>query len=119
MTCEQVDAPHAPARALDTSRGAGTWTRTTGPAARDLLRSGFPGVLAMSVGARWSRRRGDGRNAHDGAQQYAIGCAKRIRNLAIHHPQDSEPDATSTLETLGALSTLARWVTEASVARGG
>jgi hypothetical protein len=59
------------------------------------------------------------RNAHDGAQQYAIGCAKRIRNLAIHHPQDSEPDATSTLETLGALSTLARWVTEACVVRGG
>ena len=59
------------------------------------------------------------RNAHDGAQHYAIGCAKRIRNLAIHHPQDAEPDATSTLETLGALSTLARWVTEASVARAG
>ena len=57
------------------------------------------------------------RNAHDGAQQYAIGCAKRIRSLAIHHPQDLEPDATSTLETLGALSTLARWVTEASVVR--
>ena len=57
------------------------------------------------------------KNAHDGAQQYALGCVKRIRNLAIHDPQGSEPDATETLEILGALSTLARWVTEAEVVR--
>ena len=48
------------------------------------------------------------RNAHEGAREYAMGCVKRIRNLAIHDPQDSEPDATETLEILGALSTLAR-----------
>lgn len=59
------------------------------------------------------------RNAHDGAQHYAIGCVKRIRNLAIHHPPDSEPDASEALEVLGALSTLARWVTGASVVRVG
>ena len=46
-----------------------------------------------------------------------MGCVKRIRNLAIHDPQGSEPDATETLEILGALSTLARWVTEAEVVR--
>ena len=57
------------------------------------------------------------RNAHDGAREYAMGCVKRIRNLAIHDPQGSEPDATETLEILGALSTLARWVTEAEVVR--
>ena len=57
------------------------------------------------------------KNAHDGARQYAMGCVKRIRNLAIHYPQGSEPDATETLEILGALSTLARWVTEANVVR--
>ena len=57
------------------------------------------------------------RNAHEGAREYAMGCVKRIRNLTIHDPQDSEPDATETLEILGALSTLARWVTEAEVAR--
>ncbi|MXW98255.1 MAG: hypothetical protein F4Y05_01310 [Acidimicrobiaceae bacterium] len=55
------------------------------------------------------------KNAHDGARQYALGCVKRIRNLAVHHPQDAEPEATETLEILGALSTLARWVTEARV----
>ncbi|MYA44279.1 MAG: hypothetical protein F4Z31_21325 [Gemmatimonadetes bacterium] len=55
------------------------------------------------------------KNAHDGARQYALGCVKRIRNLAVHHPQGAEPDATETLEILGALSTLARWVTEARV----
>ena len=57
------------------------------------------------------------RNAHDGARQYAMGCVKRIRNLAVHHPRDSEPDATETLEILGALSTLARWITKAEVVR--
>ena len=55
------------------------------------------------------------KNAHDGARQYALGCVKRIRNLAVHHPQDAEPGATETLEILGALSTLARWVTEVRV----
>lgn len=57
------------------------------------------------------------RNAHDGARQYAMGCVKRIRNLAVHHPRNSEPDSTEALEILGALSTLARWVTEAEVVR--
>ena len=57
------------------------------------------------------------RNVHDRAGQYAMGCVERIRNLAIHDPQGSEPDATEALEILGALSTLARWATEAEVVR--
>ena len=57
------------------------------------------------------------RNAHDGARQYAMGCVKRIRNLTVHHPRNSEPNSTEALEILGALSTLARWVTEAEVVR--
>ena len=57
------------------------------------------------------------RNAHEGARQYAMGCVKRIRNLAVHHPQSEEPNVTETLEILAALSTLARWVTDAEVVK--
>ena len=55
------------------------------------------------------------RNAHVGAMEYAKGCAKRIRNLNLHHPEDAEPGPGETVETLSALSVLARWVTDAEV----
>ena len=55
------------------------------------------------------------RNAHVGAMEYAKGCAKRIRNLNLHHPEDTEPGPGETVETLSALSVLARWVTDAEV----
>ena len=55
------------------------------------------------------------KNAHLGAMKYAEGCAMRIRNLNLHHPEDQEPGFSETVETLSALSVLARWVTEAEV----
>ena len=58
---------------------------------------------------------GPWKNAHLGAMKYAEGCAMRIRNLNLHHPDDDEPDVGLTIETLSALSVLARWVTEAEV----
>ena len=50
---------------------------------------------------------------------YAKGCAKRIRNLGLHHPNDDEPGAGLTIETLSALSVLARWIAEAEVQTAG
>ena len=41
--------------------------------------------------------------------------AMRIRNLNLHHPDDDEPDVGLTIETLSALSVLARWITSAKV----
>lgn len=55
------------------------------------------------------------KNAHLGAMKYAEGCAMRIRNLNLHHPDDDEPSVGLTIETLSALSVLARWVTDAQV----
>ena len=55
------------------------------------------------------------KNAHVGVMEYAKGCARRIRNLGIHHPEDREPDSGVALETLSALSLLARWITDAEV----
>ena len=59
------------------------------------------------------------KNAHVGAMEYAKGCARRIRNLGLHHPEDREPDPGDTIETLSALSLLARWITDADVQRAG
>ena len=55
------------------------------------------------------------KNAHVGAMEYAKGCARRIRNLGLHHPEDMEPEPGDALEILCALSLLARWITEAEV----
>ena len=55
------------------------------------------------------------RNAHLGAMKYAEGCAMRIRNLNLHHPEGTEPEPGYTLETLSALSVLARWITDAEI----
>ena len=55
------------------------------------------------------------KNAHLGVMEYAKGCARRIRNLGLHHPEDREPDPGDALETLSALSLLARWITDAKV----
>ena len=52
-------------------------------------------------------------NAHEGALHYARGCVMRIRNLYEHH--DEEPDRQVALESLAALSLLARWIDEADV----
>lgn len=54
----------------------------------------------------------DYESALDGARLYAMGCWRRIRNLATHHP--SEPDEQDALEQLAALSVLARWTDEAA-----
>ena len=58
------------------------------------------------------------KDAHVGAMEYAKGCAMRIRNLNLHHPEDAEPGPGETVETLSALSVLARWVTEAELRTG-
>ena len=58
------------------------------------------------------------KDAHVGAMEYAKGCAMRIRNLNLHHPEDAEPGPSETVETLSALSVLARWVTEAELHTG-
>ena len=50
---------------------------------------------------------------------YARGCARRIRNLGLHHPDNREPDPGDAIETLSALSLLARWITDADVQRAG
>ena len=57
------------------------------------------------------------RNAHIGAMDFAKGCAMRIRNLNLHHPPEREPEPEDAIETLSALSLLARWITEAEVHR--
>jgi len=51
-------------------------------------------------------------SALEGARLYAMGCSKRIRNLATHNPE--EPDEQYALEQLAALSVLARWIDDAS-----
>ena len=58
------------------------------------------------------------KDAHLGAMAYAKGCAMRIRNLNLHHPEDAEPGPGETVETLSALSVLARWVTDAELHTG-
>ena len=57
------------------------------------------------------------RNAHVGAMEFAKGCAMRIRNLNLHHPPEREPEPEDAIETLSALSLLARWITQAEVHR--
>ena len=41
-----------------------------------------------------------------------------MRNLNLHHPENGEPEPELTIETLSALSVLARWVTTAEVQTG-
>ena len=55
------------------------------------------------------------KNAHRGVMDSAKGCARRIRNLGLHHPDNREPDPGDAIETLSALSLLARWITDAEV----
>ncbi|WP_323670967.1 TIGR02391 family protein [Candidatus Poriferisodalis multihospitum] len=57
------------------------------------------------------------RNLHIGAMDFAKGCAGRIRNLNLHHPPDREPEPEAVIETLSALSLLARWITDAEIHR--
>ena len=54
-----------------------------------------------------------------GVMDYARGCARRIRNLGLHHPDNREPHPGDAIETLSALSLLARWITDADVQRAG
>ena len=77
---------------------------------------GHPRLRFLAVGADTSSEAW--RNAHVGAMEYAKGCAMRIRNLNLHHPGDAEPGSGETVETLSALSVLARWVTEAELHTG-
>ena len=72
---------------------------------------GHPRLRFLAVGADTNSEAW--RNAHLGAMAYAKGCAMRIRNLNLHHPEEAEPGPGETVETLSALSVLARWVTEA------
>jgi hypothetical protein len=52
-------------------------------------------------------------DAHRGAMHFAQGCMLRIRNLVEHH--DTELDEQVALESLAAISLLARWIEEAKV----
>ena len=56
-------------------------------------------------------------NAHEGAMHYARGCMMRIRNLYKYQPGDQAFSPGLALETLAALSRLARWITDAKVDR--
>ena len=78
--------------------------------------TGHPRLRFLAVGADTSSE--VWRNAHVGAMEYAKGCAMRIRNLNLHHPGDAEPGPGETVETLSALSVLARWVTDAKLHTG-
>lgn len=55
-------------------------------------------------------------DAHQGAMHFAQGCMLRIRNLLEHH--DFTVDRQVALESLAALSLLARWADEAHVVEG-
>jgi hypothetical protein len=54
-------------------------------------------------------------NAHEGAMAFARGCMMRIRNLIEH---DDGWDEREALESLAALSLLARWTESATVIEG-
>jgi hypothetical protein len=54
-------------------------------------------------------------NAHEGAMAFARGCMLRIRNLAEHEDTWDEGEA---LESLAALSLLARWIDSARIVEG-
>lgn len=54
------------------------------------------------------------KNAHEGAMSFGRGCFMRIRNLLQH---GEEPDEQEALESLAALSLLARWIDQATVVR--
>ena len=78
-----------------------------------------PGRPKLRFPEAGSDTKSDGwKNAHLGAMKYAEGCAMRIRNLNLHHPENGEPEPGLTIETLSALSVLARWVTTAEVQTG-
>ena len=56
-------------------------------------------------------------NAHEGAMHFAWGCMKRIRNLYKYQSTEQAISSGLALETLAALSRLARWITDAKVVR--
>lgn len=56
-----------------------------------------------------------GFDAHEGAMAFARGCMMRIRNLIDH---DDGWDEREALESLAALSLLARWTESATVIEG-
>lgn len=53
-------------------------------------------------------------NAHEGAMSFGRGCMMRVRNLYTH---GHEPTKQEALESLAALSLLARWIDEAVVSK--
>lgn len=55
-------------------------------------------------------------NTHDGAMAFARGCMMRIRNVIEH--DDGRWDEREALESLAALSLLARWIDSATVIEG-
>lgn len=55
-------------------------------------------------------------DAHQGAMHFGQGCMLRIRNLLEHHEDDIEEQVA--LESLAALSLLARWIDAAQLATG-
>ena len=56
-------------------------------------------------------------NGHEGVMHFARGCMKRIRNLYKYQPKGQATSPGLALETLAALSRLARWITDAKVER--
>jgi hypothetical protein len=57
----------------------------------------------------------DWTSAHEGAMHFGRGCMQRIRNLVEHTVEMDEDEA---LESLAALSLLARWIDSAIVVTG-
>ena len=56
-------------------------------------------------------------NAHEGVMHFARGCMMRIRNLHKYQPTGQSISPGLAMETLAALSRLARWITDAKVVR--
>lgn len=55
------------------------------------------------------------RNQHEGAMHFGMGCAAAIRNISVHKEGDTDPKIA--LESLAALSLLARWIDDAELHR--
>lgn len=56
-------------------------------------------------------------NAHEGVMHFARGCMMRIRNLHKYQATGQSISPGLAMESLAALSRLARWVTDAKVVR--
>ena len=85
---------------------------------RDLISQAFsldaptPGKVRLRLPG-YTEGDNDWKNAHEGAMFLGFACAGAVRNLNTH--TTAQPDEDVALESLAALSLLARWIDEAKV----